>query len=123
MVDMLHVYGIPNCDTVKKARAWLLAHQVAFEFHDFKQRGASHELLLGWIDRLGGWDTLLNRRGTTWRGLSPEEQARVVDAESAADLLHQHTSAIKRPVVVWPHRVTVGFSADEWARELNSSLP
>jgi Spx/MgsR family transcriptional regulator len=117
---MVKLYGIPNCDTVKKARAWLQAQGVPFEFVDFKKSGAPAALLHTWLDHPDGpdWQTLLNRRGTTWRSLPPQEQAAVTDADTAVALMEAHPSAIKRPVVAWPDRVTVGFDVDAWAAEL-----
>jgi Spx/MgsR family transcriptional regulator len=114
------MYGITHCDTVKKARTWLQAQGVAFEFVDFKKAGAPAALLQAWLNHPQGpdWQTLLNRRGTTWRTLPPAAQAAVVDAATAVALMEAHPSAIKRPVLAWPDRVTVGFNADAWAAEL-----
>ncbi|WP_367065726.1 ArsC family reductase [Oryzisolibacter sp. LB2S] len=114
------LYGIPNCDTVKKARAWLQDQGLACQFHDFKKQGVPAERLAGWMAAVG-WEKLLNRQGTTWRRLDAAVQARAQDAESAAALMREHPSVIKRPVVEWSGtptgRVTVGFKADAW-REL-----
>ncbi len=108
------VYGIPNCDTVKKARAWLLAQGVAHRFHDFKKAGVPEDLP-AWAEALG-WEALLNRRGSTWRALSPEGQAAVLDTPSAMALMRAQPSVIKRPVVRWADGVvTVGFDAALWA--------
>lgn len=111
---MIKVYGIPNCDTVKKARAWLTEHGVEHEFHDFKKAGVPEARLDAWIAAVG-WDKLLNRRGPTWRKLDPELQAGVVDGTSAKPVMVAHSSVIKRPVVEWAATVTVGFDADDWA--------
>ena len=109
------VYGIPNCDTVKKARAWLAEHGVAYQFHDFKKQGVPADHLARWMDAVG-WDKVLNRQGTTWRKLPADEQAGVIDAASAAALLQRETSAVKRPVVEWPGgAITVGFAPADWA--------
>jgi arsenate reductase len=117
----LTVYGIPNCDTVKKARAWLTAQGVMYQFHDFKKLGASRTLLDGWI-AAGGWERLLNRQGTTWRKLDAATQSAVTDAASASALMQAHTSLIKRPVVDWGTQpagtVTVGFDPADWASRL-----
>ena len=109
------VYGIPNCDTVKKARAWLAERGVPYRFHDFKKQGVPPEHLARW-QAAAGWDKVLNRQGTTWRKLPPAAQAAVTDAASAAALLQREPSAIKRPVVEWPGgAITVGFAPGDWA--------
>lgn len=111
------VYGIANCDTVKKARAWLSERDLAYTFHDFKKQGVPSEQLPAWIARLG-WEPLLNRRGTTWRRLSAPEQASACDAASAARLMQQQPSVIKRPVVDWGDALTVGFDPEAWNQRL-----
>jgi Spx/MgsR family transcriptional regulator len=112
------VYGIPNCDTVKKARAWLAEHGVAYQFHDFKKQGVPADHLARWMGTVG-WDKVLNRQGTTWRKLPADEQAGVIDAASAGALLQREASAIKRPVVEWPNgAVTVGFAPEDWAHRI-----
>ncbi|WP_298931439.1 ArsC family reductase [uncultured Ramlibacter sp.] len=108
------VYGIPNCDTVKKARAWLAEHGVEHRFHDFKKDGVPAERLDAWL-AAAGWETLVNRKGTTWRKLAPATQAGVHDAASAKALLLEQASVIKRPVVEWPAKTTVGFDPAQWA--------
>lgn len=114
----LTLYGIPNCDTVKKARAWLAGQGASVVFHDFKKQGVPAERLAAWVQALG-WQALVNRQGTTWRKLDPAVKAAVVDAASAMALLREQASAIKRPVVEWPDgRVTVGFDAADWATRL-----
>ena len=111
---MIKVYGIPNCDTVKKARAWLTEQGVAHTFHDFKKQGVPEDRLDAWIAAVG-WEKLLNRRGPTWRKLDLELQAGVVDGASAKPVMIAHSSVIKRPVVEWANAVTVGFDASDWA--------
>ena len=112
------VFGIPNCDTVKKARTWLTDHGVAHTFHDFKKLGVPTDLLPRWISAVG-WEALVNRKGTTWRQLDAAAQARVVNAASASSLMLAHTSVVKRPVVVWANgAVTVGFDAASFAAHL-----
>lgn len=107
---MITVYGIPNCDTVKRARAWLDAQQLDYRFHDFKKAGVPLPELQQWLGELG-WEKLLNRAGTTWRKLDEADKAAVVDAASAAALMQAQPSVIKRPVVRWADgRLTVGFS-------------
>jgi arsenate reductase len=116
----LTVYGIPNCDTVKKARAWLAEHGVDYQFHDFKKQGVPPERLDDWM-RAAGWEKLVNRQGTTWRKLDPGVQAGAQDATGARALMLQQPSVIKRPVVEWPDgTVTVGFDAGGWAVRKNA---
>ncbi|MEP6965003.1 MAG: ArsC family reductase [Polaromonas sp.] len=114
---MIILYGIANCDTVKKARAWLTEQGQAYEFHDFKKRGVPPEKLAQWTQALG-WEKLLNRKGTTWRQLDAATQASVVDDASARALMLAHASVIKRPVVAWGHDTTVGFDPDAWATRI-----
>jgi Spx/MgsR family transcriptional regulator len=107
------LYGIPNCDTVKKARAWLTEHGLVHAFHDFKKAGVPPDLLQQWVDALG-WEVLLNRKGTTWRQLDEATRLGTTDAASAMRLMLQHPSVIKRPVVAWPDGPTVGFDPVAW---------
>ena len=112
------LYGIPNCDTVKKARAWLAEAGREVAFHDFKKLGVPEDRLAAWL-AAAGWEKLLNRQGTMWRKLPDEERAAVVDAASAAALMRRVPSVIKRPVVEWPDgSITVGFDATAWAARL-----
>jgi arsenate reductase len=109
-------YGIPNCDTVKKARAWLDANVIAYTFHDYKKEGADPAKLREWI-AAKGWETVLNRRGTTFRQL-PEADKADLDADKAIALMQAHPSTIKRPVVEHPGGLLVGFDAAEWGAAL-----
>lgn len=113
---MITVYGIPNCDTVKKARAWL-AQQLDYQFHDFKKQGLPAARLAAWEQALG-WHKLLNRQGTSWRKLDCAAQLAACDAASAQALMLAQPSLIKRPVVEWGERITVGFDAASWAAGL-----
>ncbi len=113
----IEVYGIPNCDTVKKARQWLDARGVDYAFHDYKKEGADPERLRTWI-AAEGVDTVLNRRGTTFRKLSDAEKVDIDEAK-AVTLLQQHPSMIKRPIVEYPGGLLVGFKEDEWAAALS----
>ena len=109
------VFGIPNCDTVKKARTWLDEQGITYQFHDFKKQGVPADRLPDWM-KAAGWEKLLNRQGTTWRKLDDATKASAVDAASAAAVMQEHASTIKRPVVEWADgKITVGFKADEWA--------
>ncbi|MCJ0762244.1 ArsC family reductase [Variovorax terrae] len=112
---MITVYGIPNCDTVKKARAWLAEHGVDYRFHDYKKQGVPGPQLDQWLGSVG-WEKLVNRQGTTWRRLDPATQAAVQDAASARALMLAQPSVIKRPVVEWGPQTTVGFDAAAWSR-------
>ena len=108
------LYGIPNCDTVKKARAWLAEHEVAYVFHDFRKNGVPPGRLDAWLG-CAGRDKLLNRQGTTWRKLDPQAQLRSGNDSGALALMLEQPSVIKRPVVDWPDgAVTVGFDAADW---------
>jgi len=108
------LYGIPNCDTVKKARAWLAGQSVDYTFHDFKKQGVPPDHLDLWISSVG-WEKLVNRKGTTWRKLEPSVQERVNDAGTAKELMLATPSVIKRPVVEWDKKhTTVGFDAVTW---------
>ena len=114
------VYGIPNCDTVKKARAWLAAQGVEVRFHDFKKAGVPADHLDAWL-RAAGWETLLNRKGTTWRRLDAATQLAAQDAAGARALMLAESSLIKRPVVEWgegPAGLTVGFDPTAWQARL-----
>ena len=113
---MIILYGIPNCDSVKKARDWLKAQGLAHEFHDFKKAGVPADRLAVWASELG-WQKLLNRQGTTWRKLDPQEQASAVDTVSAQALMRAQPSLIKRPVLEWGNHTTVGFEPVVWMAE------
>ena len=109
-------YGIPNCDTVKKARTWLDANSIAYVFHDYKKEGADPVRLARWAQMVG-WEKLLNRAGTTFRKLDEADKAGIDEAK-ALRLMAANPSLIKRPVVEVPGGVLVGFKADEWAATL-----
>jgi arsenate reductase len=113
------LYGIPNCDTVKKARHWLAEHHVEHVFHDFRKQGVPPERLDGWMDQAG--DKLLNRQGTTWRKLDPAARAAAAERAGARALMLAQPSVIKRPVVEWESgQVSVGFDAGGWQKRQNS---
>lgn len=116
---MIHVFGIPSCETVKKARAWLDAHRVAYTFHDFKKQGVPTERLDAWLSALG-WEALLNRRGATWRQLDDATRAGVTDSASARALMLAKPSVIRRPVVDWGGNVTAGFDPDDWQHRVEA---
>ncbi|SHN50657.1 arsenate reductase [Erythrobacter sanguineus] len=111
------LYGIPNCDTVKKARVWLDNQGIEHAFHDYKKQGADPEKLAAWIAQ-AGLDVVVNRKGTTYRKLSDADKAATAESHTAVALLVQHPSIIKRPIVEHPGGVLVGFREDEWSAAL-----
>jgi len=111
---MTTIYGIKNCDTMKKARAWLDSHKVAHAFHDYKASGIDKATLEGWVEK-AGWDVLLNRAGTTFRKL-PEADKEGLTQKKAIALMLAQPSMIKRPVLEHRGRITVGFKPDEYTR-------
>nr|WP_315597513.1 arsenate reductase [uncultured Cupriavidus sp.] len=108
------LYGIPNCDTVKKARTWLESNGVAYTFHDFKKQGVDETLLLAWLKHVP-LATLLNKKGTTYRALSDADKAKSESEAGAIALMQTSPSLIKRPVLDRNGKVSVGFSADAYA--------
>jgi Spx/MgsR family transcriptional regulator len=113
---MIQLYGIPNCDTIKKARAWLEGRGVEYRFHDYKRDGIDEARLRGWIDELG-WEALVNRRGTTWRRL-PEEVREQMDTEAAIRIMLETPSIIRRPVLDTGQLRHLGFSDTDYERLL-----
>ncbi len=109
---MYVIYGIKNCDTMKKAMKWLDDHGIEYQFHDYRKDGVDEKKLRAWCDEQG-WQTLLNRRGTTWRKL-PDEIKDGIDQESAIKLMLEQPAMIKRPVLDLGPFVRVGFKADEY---------
>lgn len=114
---MLTIYGIKNCDTMKKAFAWLDAKGIAYEFHDYKKSGISAEKLEAWEKALG-WEALINRKGTTWRKLDAATQAGI-NREAALQLMQEQTSLIKRPVVEQGKILLTGFDEASWQKALS----
>ena len=115
MTKLITIYGIKNCDTMKKARAWLDSHGVVYEFHDYKAAGAPKEKLKAWTSELG-WETLLNRAGTTFRKL-PDADKEGLNERKALALMIEQPSMIKRPVLEDGGKVLVGFKPDVYAKE------
>jgi len=113
---MIAIHGIKNCDTMKKAFTWLDEHRIAYRFHDYKKEGADAARLVKWIEA-AGWETVLNRAGTTFRKL-PDEVRAAVDRDSAIELMLDQPSMIKRPVLEYPGGVLIGFKPDLYARAL-----
>ena len=108
---MTILYGIPNCDQIKKARPWLTANKVTYTFHDFRKAGISLTLINTWMRHVA-WDALINHKGTTWRSLSEGMKASVTDEESAKALMLESPTIIKRPVLHTGDVTYVGFSDD-----------
>ena len=113
---MIKIFGIPNCDTVRKARKWLDARGAQYTFHDYKKEGADPAKLAAWSDAVG-WETLLNRRGTTFRNL-PDTDKADIDRARAMALMTANPSLIKRPVVEHEGGILVGFDEARWAKTL-----
>jgi arsenate reductase len=107
------LYGIPNCDTMKKARAWLESHGIEYRFHDYKKAGISRETLAAWV-KVVGWETLLNRAGTTFRK-RPGEARENLDERKALALMLDQPSMIKRPVFQQGRTLLVGFSPEKYS--------
>jgi Spx/MgsR family transcriptional regulator len=110
------LYGIPNCDTVKKARAWLDAQGLVHDFHDYRKAGVDKAKLRGWVVA-AGWEKVLNRQGTTFRKL-PEDQRSDLDADRAVAVMLANPSAIKRPIVEGGKELLVGFEPAAWSTAL-----
>lgn len=111
---MITLYGIPNCDSIKKARKWLKDNGKDYSFHDYKKQGVPEKELRRWVKQLG-WETLFNKRGTSWRKLDEETRASV-NEDSAIQIMLDNPSIIKRPVLSSGKTLLVGFSADEYAQ-------
>lgn len=114
---MFTVYGIPNCNTVKKARTWLDEKGIEYSFHDYKKKGISAEKITGWFQYFP-WEKLVNKAGTTWKQLSDEEKAAVTDEKSATDLMILKNSVIKRPLIedASGKAIAIGFSETEFEK-------
>jgi arsenate reductase (glutaredoxin) len=110
---MIILYGIPNCDTTKKAMSWLAKNKLAYHFHDYKVHGISKSKLEEWI-KVAGLETIFNKRSTTWRELPPAEQAKATSQPSAISLMIQHNSIIKRPIIENGKQLLVGFNEKEY---------
>ncbi|GHE42650.1 Spx/MgsR family RNA polymerase-binding regulatory protein [Sphingobacterium griseoflavum] len=113
----IHIYGIKNCSTVKKALDWFDEKSLPYVFHDYKKEPATLEKLKQWEEKVS-WESLLNKKGTTWRKLSTTQQASVCDAASANAVLLQHNSMIKRPLIEGPKGIVLGFDETEYSSKL-----
>lgn len=110
---MTKLYGIKNCDTVKKAMKWLADKGVEYQFHDYKKDGVDQTKLAEFIKKFG-WEKLLNRKGTTWRQLSEQEQNKITDDKSALELMLEKPSIIKRPIIDLGAKQLIGFDVGEY---------
>lgn len=114
---MITLYGIKNCDTVKKARGWLETHGIEFRFHDFREDGLTARQVDAWLEALG-WETLVNRRSTSWKALTPEQRDAMSQSTARAAIL-EHPTLVKRPLLDTGHELHCGFSADRYATIFN----
>jgi len=112
MVNTVTLYGIPNCDTIKKAKVWLNDHRIEFIFHDYRKQGLDKEQLQSMAAVLG-WEAMLNRRGTTWRALPNSVKDRI-DLESAISVMLDNPAIIKRPILAKGEQLHLGFSAAQY---------
>lgn len=104
----IRVYGIPNCDTIKKTLDWFKKNKESVDFYDYKKSGITKEKLAEWSKAVG-WEMLLNKKSTTWRNLSPEVQSKITSQSAAIGLMKEQTSIIKRPVIEFDKKLIVGF--------------
>jgi arsenate reductase len=111
------VYGIPNCDTIKKTLDWLKKNKINFEFHDYKKSGISKTKLETWC-KLVGWEILLNKKSSTWRSLPLTVQEKITGQQSAIKLMIENTSIIKRPVIEAENILLVGFDEEKFITQL-----
>lgn len=111
------IYGIPNCDITKKALTWLKDRKIDFVFHDYKKEGISRSKLEDWSKQVG-WEILLNKKSTTWRGLTSTEQVAVTNGEAAIKIMMDNNSIIKRPVIESEKKLLVGFNEDNYSKQL-----
>ena len=111
---MTTIYGIKNCDTMKKARTWLDGHKLAYQFHDYKAQGIDKPTLEGWIKRVG-WEVLLNRAGTTFKKLPDADKENLTEKKAIALMLAQ-PSMIKRPVLEGKGKLTIGFKPEDYKK-------
>ncbi len=118
-MNMMTLFGIPQCDTVKKARVWLTDHGVDYQFHDYKLAGVPEELLDRWLDEFG-WETVINRRGTSWRRLPEAERNAMTTATARAAAL-SNPNLIKRPILVSDQFTLVGFDPEQWQEILTQA--
>ena len=111
---MIKIYGIPNCDTMKKARRWLEANGIEYDFHDYKKLGVPEKNLKNWVKQTG-WETILNKRGTTWRKLDDDLKDNI-DEAAAIQVMLDNPSIIKRPILESGKLLLIGFDEDQYKR-------
>jgi len=110
------MYGIPNCDTIKKARKWLTQHNIDYQFHDYKKLGTDELQLQNWLQELG-WEQLINKRGTTWRKLD-EKTKSTMDNQAAIKVMQDNPSIFKRPLLILQDQNILGFNENTYTQEL-----
>ncbi len=110
------MYGIPNCDTIKKARNWLKEHQIEYQFHDYKKQGTDENQLKDWLQELG-WEQLINKRGTSWRKLDENTRGNM-DNQLALEVMLSNPSIIKRPLLILNDQTVLGFNEKTYQQEL-----
>lgn len=108
------LFGIPNCDTVRKARRWLEQHQLTYQFHDFRKDGLTSQQIRGWLKHVD-WESLVNKRGRTWRELS-EQDKNIHTASEAISLCKRYPALIKRPVLETGEQITIGFKPQQYSK-------
>ncbi|HQW84404.1 MAG TPA: ArsC family reductase [Ferruginibacter sp.] len=113
------LYGIPNCDSTKKAMQWFKNNKIEFSFHDYKKEGISKQKLEAWCNKLG-WETILNKRGTTWRLLAATEQKKVINQQAAIKIMLANNSIIKRPLIEFKNNLLIGFNEVEYKNNFKS---
>ena len=113
---MLTMFGIPNCDTIRKARKWLDAHEISYQFHDLRKQGLDKEMLDTWVSTLG-WEQLLNKRGMMWRKLDDDAKSNINET-SAKQIMLEEPAIIKRPLMVSDNSIWNGFNEDDWKQRL-----
>lgn len=112
------LYGIPNCDTTKKAMDWLKQQKINFEFHNYKEAGITLAKLNEWCNKVG-WEKVFNKRSTTWKELSPKQQEGVINQQTAVQVMKDYNSIIKRPIIEYKGNVLIGFDAKKYAEALH----
>jgi arsenate reductase (glutaredoxin) len=117
MVNAVIVYGIPNCDIVKKATQWLNKNNISFLFHDYKKEGIEKDKLEKWCNAVG-WENIFNKKSTTWRSLPKAAQDKVANQPASIRIMMEHNSIIKRPVIELNNKILVGFNEEEYRQEM-----